>query len=149
MNYLHEGQAVVGVKKDIMIKIFIFLIILFFPFMVMIIVNEYVRLNSDEGGYTVSGVTAINTSKKQPDECTWICHNNTSYCKEKHVKFAKPYFNSIDPIYFGIIGSLRMTGNYRLANIVFLVIVMPLIMYILLVKSISIQIQIRRLKKES
>ena len=44
------------------------------------------------------------------------------------------FFMLVFPIYFGIISSLKSTGNYRLANIIFLVIGLPLIMYILLVK---------------
>ena len=121
--------------------------ILILPFLGMIMINEFVRLNTNEEGYTKQGVTAINTAKKQKDKCTWICHHNTDYCKENHVKLAKPYFDKIDPIYFGIISSLKSTGNYRLANIIFLVIGLPLIMYVLLVKSISLEFKIRKLKK--
>ena len=129
--------------------------ILILPFLGMIVINEFVRLNTNEEGYTkqgkwgldIEGVTAINTEKKLKDKCTWICHNNTNYCKENHVKLAKPYFDKIDPIYDGIIDSLKSTGDYGLANIIFLVIILPLIMYILLVKSISLEFKIRKLKK--
>ena len=129
--------------------------ILILPFLGMIMINELVRLKTSEEGYNkqgkwglaIEGVTAINTAKKLEEKCTWICHNNTNYCKENHVKLAKPYFDKIDPIYFGIIDSLRSTGNYGLANIIFLVIILPLIMYILLVKSISLEFKIRKLKK--
>jgi len=112
-------------------------------------INEFVRLNTIEEGYNKQGVTAINSAKKQKEKCSWICHNNTNYCKENHVKLAKPYFDKIDPIYFGIINSLKSTGNYGLANIIFLVILLPLIMYVLLAKSISMQFKIRKLKKDN
>ena len=127
--------------------------ILILPFLVMIMVNEFVRLNTNEKGYTkgkrglIQNITAINTADKLIGKCTWICHNDTNYCKKNHVKLAKPYFNKIDPIYFGIINSLKSTGNYGLANIIFLVIVLPLIIYILLVKSISLEFKIRKLNK--
>ena len=111
-------------------------------------INEFVRLNTIEEGYNKQVVTAINSAKKQKEKCSWICHNNTNYCKENHVKLAKPYFDKIDPIYFGIINSLKSTGNYGLANIIFLVILLPLIMYVLLAKSISMQFKIRKLKKD-
>jgi len=113
----------------------------------MIIINEFVKINTSEEGYSRQGIIAINTGKKYKDKCSWICHNNTNYCKANHVKLAKPYFDKIDPIYFGIIGSLKSTGNYGLANIIFLVILLPLIMYVLLVKSINLQIKIRKLRK--
>ncbi len=125
----------------------LYLSILIFPFVGMIMINEFVRVNTYAKGYDKQGVTAINTVKKYKDKCSWYCHNNTNYCKTNHVKLLKPYFDKIDPIYFGIIGSLQSTGNYGLANIIFFVILLPLIMYILLVKSISLQIKIHKLKK--
>ena len=127
--------------------------ILILPFLVMIMINEFVRLNTNEKGYTkgkwglIQNITAINTADKLKEKCTWICHNDTKYCKNNHVKLAKPYFNKIDPIYFGIINSLKSTGYYGLANIIFLVIILPLIIYILLVKSISLEFKIRKLNK--
>lgn len=113
----------------------------------MVVVNEFVRLNTTEEGYKRRGVTAINSVKRIKDKCSWICHNDTDYCRENHVKLAKPHFNQIDPIYFGIIHSLQSTGAYRWANIVFLVILGPLFMYILLIKSIGIQTEINKIKK--
>lgn len=113
----------------------------------MITTNEYVRLNTTEIGYNGQGVTAINTVNKEKKKCTWICHNNTSYCKVNHVQLAKPYFNVIDPIYYGIINSLKSTGNYGLANIFFLVILLPLTMFFLLIKSIRLEFEIRTIKK--
>lgn len=123
------------------------MIILVSPILGMIAVNEFARSNMKEGGYASHGITAINSAQRLEDKCSWACHNDTRYCKEHHVKLAKPYFNQIDPIYFGIIRSLASTGNYGLANIVFLVVLIPLLIYVLLIKSISLQRQIRQLKK--
>ena len=136
-------------------KLIVYLSILFLPFLFMIMINEWTRLNTNEAGYTkqwkgaldIQGVTAINSVKKRKDKCTWICHYNTNYCKKNHVKLASPYFDKIDPIYFGIINSLMRTGGYELANIIFLVIIFPLIMYFSLVKSISLELKIRKLKR--
>lgn len=113
----------------------------------MIIVNELVRFNTKEQGYTKQGITAINSAKRLKEKCSWICHNNTTYCKEQHVKFVKSYYSKIDPIYFGIIHALKSTGNYEKGNILYLVILIPLIMYLLLTKSIIMQWEIRKIKK--
>ena len=128
-------------------KQMLFISILLFPFIGMILINEFVRLNTAEEGYHRQGVIAINTVKKQKDKCSWICHDHTNYCKAQHVKIAKPYFDKIDPIYFGTINALKSTGDYGLANILFWVILLPLIMYVLLAQSIRIEFEIRKLKK--
>ena len=100
-----------------------------------------------ENTYKYNGFKTINSSKKVKNKCTWRCHNGTNYCKENHVKLVKPYFDKTDPIYDGTIKSLQKTGSYVSANIIILVIILPLIMYILLVKSISLEFKIRKLKK--
>jgi hypothetical protein len=128
-------------------KRIIYLLILIIPILGMITVNEFVRLNTKEEGYKRRGVTAINSVKKSKEKCSWHCHNDTDYCKSNHVKLAQPYFDKIDLVYFGIIQSLKSTGNYRMANIIILVILLPLIMYLLLVKAISIQAEIRKINK--
>jgi len=126
----------------------LYLLLLFLPFIGMIIVNEFVKLSIEEEGYHHQGIIAINSALKFKEQCSWVCHNNTAYCKENHVKFAQPYFDKIDPIYFGIINALKSTGNYGLANILFLVGLLPLGMYFLLVKSIAMQFEIRAIKKQ-
>lgn len=113
----------------------------------MIIVNESVRPNVKETPYQIKGVTAINSNIRTPDKCTWAAHSDTSYCKEHHVKFLKPYFGITDVVYFGIIGLLYATGNYGAANIIFLVILCPLIMWFSLVKIFDYITEIRKLNK--
>ena len=121
--------------------------ILILPFLGMIMINEFVRANSHEKGFTKYGITAINSGEGFKDKCSFICHEKTKYyCQVHHVKLEKPYVDKIDPIYYGIIDSLDSTGGYRLANLIILVIILPLIMYILLVKSISLEFKIRKLK---
>lgn len=123
--------------------------LLLLPFLTMLLTNEIVKRNTTKKGYSSHGVTTINSAKAYKDKCSWMCHNNTNYCRANHVKYAKPYFAEIDPIYYGIIRALKATGNYGLANIVFLVVLIPLIIYVLLVKSIGMQFEIRKLKKEN
>lgn len=128
-------------------RILYFLIVLF-PFFIMIITNEIVRFNKAEKGYTRRGIVAINSVEKTVDKCSWNCHNDTQYCKKNHVKYVKLHFDKIDPIYFGIISLLKSTGNYGLANIVFLVLLFPLIMFLLLTKIIDYQIKINKINKD-
>jgi len=128
-------------------KQILYFTILIFPFLWMIVINEFVRLNIADKGSKRKGVVAINSEKKYKHSCSWACHDNTAYCKKNHVKFTKSYFDKIDPVYFGIIKFFKSTGNYGLANIIFLVVLLPLFMYFLLVKSISIQLRIRKIKK--
>ncbi len=121
--------------------------ILILPFLGMIMINEFVRANSHEKGFTKYGVTAINSGEGFMDKCSFICHEATkNYCQVHHVNLEKPYVDKIDPIYYGIIDSLYLPGGYRLANLIILVIILPLIMYVLLVKSISLEFKIRKLK---
>ena len=125
----------------------LYCLILILPFLGMIIINEYFRAKTNEEGFTKYGVTAINSGEGFKHKCSFICHEATkNYCQVHHVKLEKPYVEKIDPIYYGIINSLHETDAYRLANLIILVIILPLIMYVLLVKSISLEFKIRKLK---
>lgn len=122
--------------------------LLIFPFMLMVVINEVVRSTIKEKPYTAHDITAINSIEKTKDKCTWICHNNTGFCKENHVKNLKPYFKYTDTIYFGIISAFQKTGNYGLANIIFLVVLAPLLIWFFIIKSLNIQDEINKLKKQ-
>lgn len=129
-------------KKQTVFNILIFLI----PVLLVVLVNEYSKSVIKEKGYVRKGITAINSGIKTPKKCSWYCHTDTGYCKRKHTSLLKNQTAVIDPIYFGIIKSLHSAGDYGLANIIFLVTLLPLSMYLLLVKSISIQRKIKKLK---
>jgi hypothetical protein len=121
-------------------------IVLLAPFILMVVVNELTRIQN-KTHYKSKGLTLLNTTDPLKNKCSWNCHNNTSYCLKHHVKLTKPNLKYTNPIYFGAIGALRSTGNYGMANIVFLVILMPLWMFYFLVKSIDLFIEIRKTKK--
>ena len=123
------------------------IIILIVPFLIMILINEVVRVTIKEIPYSAHGVTAINSVDKIENKCTWVCHNQTNYCKLHHVKFDKKWFIITDNIYFGVIKLLQSTGNYGLANIILFVVLFPLIIWFLIIRSIDIQIEINNLKK--
>lgn len=120
--------------------------LLLLPYIIMVVINESYRPLITEKPYSAYGFTAINSDIKSPLKCSWIAHSNTSYCKQHHVKFLKGYFHITDKMYFGVIQVLHSTGNYGAANIVFLVILFPLIMWYSLIKIIDYTIAIRKLK---
>lgn len=122
--------------------------VLLSPFLLMIVVNEIVRPTIKEKPYSIYGVTTMNSLDKDSDKCSWACHNSTTICKQKHVKYLKPYFDYSDPVYFGIIGILHGIGYYSLANIIFLVILFPSMIWIFIIKSLNIQDRISKLKQK-
>ncbi|MFY9311037.1 MAG: hypothetical protein WAQ28_18485 [Bacteroidia bacterium] len=104
----------------------------------------------EQRGYKTKGIMAINSDEANPLKCTWNCHNNIMHCLSNHrIKLLKPYLNIISPVYMGIIFLLKATGNYALANIVFLVVLWPLFMYFLLLKSIELRLEIKLLKEKN
>jgi hypothetical protein len=114
----------------------------------MVLINEAIRTSTKEQLFTHNGITAINSAASVPGKCTWKCHNATDYCKAHHVQFLKPVLSKTDVIYHGVINRLRDTGNYDMANIVFLVLLFPLAMYFFIIKSLNIQDEIRKLKQD-
>lgn len=123
------------------------IIILLFPFVLVVVVNELAKVRTNEKPHHYHGVRTINSAKKLKAKCSWVCHNTTDYCKTHHVKFVGAHFDKIDPLYFGIIHALKGTGEYSLANIIFLVILLPLVMYVLIIKSLNLQSQIDTLRR--
>ena len=123
--------------------------ILIFPCVLMISINEIERIFINEQPYKYLNVNAVNSGAMIPDRCTWVCHDNTQYCLEHHVKLLKPYTSTTNKIYFGTIDLLASTGNYGAANIIFLVVLAPLLIWFFLIKSIDVQFAIKQYKKES
>ncbi len=120
------------------------------PYMIMVVVNEWSRPRIAEKPMEFIGVTAINSDQYLTDKCTWACHHSTTkHCKVRHVTLAKPHFDYIDPIYFGIIDALHSVGNYAIANLVFLVVGFPLLMFYFLVRVIQLEGKIRAIKRLS
>lgn len=103
------------------------------PILLMVIVNESARLKQPASTFTIHGQTTINSNIPNPTTCNWTCYQNTAYCKAHHVKFLQPYFTQTDPLYFGLIGQLKSTGNYVYANMFVLVFLFPFIIYLLII----------------
>ncbi len=122
-------------------------LLLVLPYLLMIITNESIKPTVKEKPYRYLEVTAINSDFKMLNKCSWIGHRDTNYCKDNHVKILKPYLDTTDVFYFGEISLLRATGSYRIANIFFLILVCPLIIWYSLIKIIDYLIEINKLKK--
>lgn len=121
--------------------------IFLFPYLMMVVVNECVRPFIKEKPYSAFGITAMNPGKAVKDKCTWMCHNSTGYCQQHHVKMDKQYFAITDHYYYGLIDLLAYTGFYGAANIVLLVVSIPLMLWFWLVKIWNMQDDINRIKK--
>ena len=124
------------------------IIILISSFLIMIIVNETSKMFLNKHNKSVVyDVNSLYSTEKNKESCTWACYFNTTYCKKHHVKYMRPYFKYIDGFYFGQIKFLHLFGNYTVANIVFLVILWPGLMFFLLIKVIDQHKKIKQLKR--
>ena len=65
---------------------------------------------------------------------------------EHHVRVMKPIMKITNLFYFGLIAVLAATGNYGLANIIFLVFLIPLMILYFIYRSMRIQDEINLLK---
>ena len=68
------------------------------------------------------------------------CYYKTAWCKQNHSHILKPYFKLKDKAYFGLINFLGSGGNYEQTNLVYLVIGLPVVMYLLLTYSLLMQL---------
>lgn len=129
-------------------NILFYLVVFSSPFFLMIMVNENAKAYKIEKGYQVQNIEAINNSKADPNQCTWMCHNNTIFCKEQHTKILNKSFDFTDPIYFGTIRLLMATGNYGAANILLYVVFFPLTIAVLIIWNRHLTIKIATFKKD-
>ncbi|PQV51222.1 hypothetical protein CLV33_101144 [Jejuia pallidilutea] len=126
----------------------LYLILFILPFVIVVIVNESVRPTIEKEGFEFRGVQTINPKSTSLYKCSWNCYfETTKHCKAYHTTFLKPYFKHIDPIYFGIIKSMHSGNSYQLMNVIFLVVLIPLIIFFLLFRSIEMSYKIKALKK--
>jgi hypothetical protein len=123
------------------------LLILILPILIMVLINEVVRLKIHDEPNKIYGIKTINSEKFLPEKCTWACHNETIHCKRHHVKYLKKFYSTTDFFYFGTITVLRLSGNYVFANIIFLVILFPITILFFIIKSLNIEDDIRKLSK--
>jgi hypothetical protein len=107
------------------------------PFLLIISVNECLRY-SNQPNFKKSQFSVLNSSELMANKCSWICHDNTNYCKTYHLSYSKTTISYTDPYYFGVIDVLKSTGNYKLANIVLFVFIMPIWIFFFLIKCVHL-----------
>ena len=101
----------------------------------MILVNESYKMK-----LSPRDIKKINLEEFKPNQCTWYCHDNGC----PHSKNINNIY--VDKLYGAIIDFNHQDGDYKkyqLSNIIFLVILWPLLIYILLIKCIDIQQKIK------
>jgi hypothetical protein len=126
------------------------ILILITPFLIMILVNESVRLAGNQNSGIVYGVKTISPVNASDTDCSWACYYNTStHCKQHHVKFMQPLFRYIDVLYFGEIKFLHQMGDYAVANIIFMVILWPGLMYFLFITFLNQGEKLKKLKEKN
>ena len=124
------------------------ILILTCPFIIMSLINEIERPKIEYKSYNQnSSVITINPKDFNTKKCTWACHDQTKHCKINHVKILKPYYAYTDSSYMWVINKLKATGDYGLANIVFLVLLVPFIIIYFLIKSLDLQLEINKITK--
>jgi len=126
-------------------KRFIFyLLILTTPFFCLIMVNEAYRLEVYQVAVFGKLKPSINPQQKDAKRCTWDCH--THGCSHRVHNCIN--IGIIDVLYQNIINSLKLKDGgdvYQLMNVLFLVIIWPLVMFGLLVANV--ELYIKRKKK--
>tara|TARA_Y100001933_G_C18939819_1_gene539039 strand:+ start:712 stop:1143 length:432 start_codon:yes stop_codon:yes gene_type:complete len=135
------------------------IIILLLPFTLMILVNELCRPLVKEKPYEYKFITAINSKNEDLNKCTWACHNISNHCTKNHVRRIInpnfPFFEEIDCFYKGIINfnnintskiKISQSESYAAMNLIFLVLLWPLLMYFLLLNYLRLRKKIKKLK---
>lgn len=121
-------------------------LILVSPFLLMFTINYLYYLSNSKCLYVKKGFYVLNPATKDKNSCTWACHNKTTFCKDNHVKHMKSYLDDSDVPYYFIINGLKSTGNYVYANILILVLVIPILIWFFIIKTLSLQQKINQLK---
>lgn len=118
-------------------RLLFYTLILATPFVIMVLVNEATKTNS----YTVSvfgtPVKALNPKNKMKSKCTWDCHNRGCSHRNNNQISIGPINTMREKIINGL-GVSKGGNTYKNTNVLYLVILWPLIMFGLLVANIEL-----------
>ena len=116
------------------------------PFLLMVVVNETTKPKYQVHDIFEKGDVewARNTEYSLPDKCTWHCH--TPGCLKEHRLRNRISRGPVDTLRQKIIGSLGVSNGdkYKSNNILFLVILWPLLMFGLVVANVEMFIRNRK-----
>ncbi|NDC76806.1 MAG: hypothetical protein EBZ67_02860 [Chitinophagia bacterium] len=118
-------------------------------FCIVLAVNESTRDNISTHSFTYEHQHTIHPRKANKLFCTWECYFNTCWCKDNHVGIDKKWLAYTDIPYYTIIDVLDSMGSYTLANIIFLVIIIPSAILWMLVRSVVMEGTIRKLDRKA
>lgn len=114
-----------------------YFVLLISPFLLMVAVNE----STKKGNYPItvfnSPTFALNPGNRMDSQCTWDCHTNGCSHRARNTV----NIGVIDDLYKQIINALQLKEGgdvYQAMNIIFLVILWPLLMFVLLVANIEL-----------
>ena len=118
-------------------KRFIFYsLILVTPFFFLVVVNEASRSEVYYVSIFGTKVPALNPQQKDAKRCTWDCHKECSHRDNNCINIG-----IIDVLYQNIMTSLKLKDGgevYQQMNVLFLVIIWPLVMFGLLVANVEL-----------
>ena len=118
-------------------KRFIFYsLILVTPFFFLVVVNEASRSEVYYVSIFDTKVPALNPQQKDAKRCTWDCHKKCSHREKNWINVG-----IIDVLYQNIMTSLKLKDGgdvYQQMNVLFLVIIWPLVMFGLLVANVEL-----------
>ena len=118
-------------------KRFIFYsLILAIPFFCLVMVNEASRSKVYYVSVFSTKVPALNPQQKDDKRCTWDCHKVCSHREKNWINVG-----IIDVMYQNIMTSLKLKDGgdvYQQMNVLFLVIIWPLVMFGLLVANVEL-----------
>ena len=108
----------------------------------MVVVNEANKTEDNTIHVNKKEEPAINTEEASPYKCTWDCHTNGCSHRDQNVISLGP----IDTLRSRIIDSLGVSNGdtYQTNNVLFLVILWPLLMFGLVVANIELFIRNRK-----
>ena len=112
------------------------------PFLLMVVVNQATKTKA----YTIhvfgEKVSALNTEDSLPSKCTWHCHTKGCSHRNQNVISLGP----IDTLRSMIIDSLGVSNGdtYQTNNVLFLVILWPVLMFGLVVANVELFIRNRK-----
>ena len=108
----------------------------------MVVVNEANKTEDNTIHVNKKEEPAINTEEASPDKCTWDCHTNGCSHRDQNVISLGP----IDTLRSMIIDSLGVSNGdtYQTNNVLFLVILWPVLMFGLVIANVELLIRNRK-----
>ena len=123
-------------------RLFFYLSLLISPFLLMVVVNQATKTNAYRVNLFGTTVDALNPGNQMESQCTWHCHTKGCSHHNNNVISRWP----VDTLRSMIIESLGVSNGdtYQTNNVLFLVILWPLLMFGLVVANVEMFIRNRK-----